>query len=228
MKREIKVGLTLLAGLVLAYLVVAWVNRTSLFAPPEKQYFLSFQQVNGLLEGDPVVVRGYQAGRVVAIIPEANAVSVEVALDERIALFADGYAEIQIKELMGGKQISLITGAQGNPLASGASLKGRTSLDFSTAFSRFGGVMDQMDPENIERLAQRFDSVATAWNAASNRFRDDKNPHTQPRYLVNRSSSILQKGLIDLAPVQFFGFSLKTEALRLFSFCPFCVAAFWV
>lgn len=166
MKREIKVGLTLMAGLVLAYLVVAWVNRSSLFAPPEKQYFLSFQQVNGLLEGDPVVVRGFQAGRVVAIVPAADAVSVEIALDERIALFADGYAEIQIKELMGGKQIALMTGTQGSPLASGATLAGRTSLDFSTAFSRFGGVMDQMDPNNIERLAQRFDSVATSWNAA--------------------------------------------------------------
>lgn len=166
MKREIKVGLTVLAGVALAYLVVAWVNRSSLFSPPEHQYFLNFEQVNGLLEGDPVVVRGYQAGRVVAIVPSAESVSVEIALDERIALFADGFGEIQIKELMGGKQIALMTGKQGQALASGASISGRTSLDFSTAFSRFGGVMDQVSPSNIERFTNRVDSIATGWNAA--------------------------------------------------------------
>lgn len=165
MKREIKVGLTLIAGLALAYLVIAWVNRSSFLSPPEKHYFLNFEQVNGLLEGDPVVVRGFQAGRVETIVPAAESVSVEIALDERIALFADGFGEIQIKELMGGKQIALSTGTEGAALASGATIRGRTSMDFSTAFSRFGGVMDQLDPSNIERFTGRIDSIATGWNA---------------------------------------------------------------
>ncbi|MEL6653612.1 MAG: MlaD family protein, partial [Bacteroidota bacterium] len=166
MRREIKVGLTVIMGIGLAYLSLAWLNRSSLFAPPEKQYFLQFQQVNGLLEGDPVVVRGYQAGRVTNILPASEAVSVEIVLDERIPIFADALAEIQIKELMGGKQIALQTGKTGAALAEGATITGQTSLDFSTAFSRFGGVMDQVAPENVERFSQRIDSIATSWNAA--------------------------------------------------------------
>ncbi len=165
MKKEIKVGLTVMAAIVLLYLTIAWVGRSGLFAADQLRYTLIFEQVNGLLEGDPVVVRGYPAGRVVNILPDAQAVQVEIALDPKVRLYADAFAEIQIKELMGGKQVALWPGQTGTALSEGDRIAGKTSLDFSTAFSRFGGVFEQFSPEQIDRWQHGLDSLGRLMGA---------------------------------------------------------------
>jgi ABC-type transporter Mla subunit MlaD len=163
MKREIKVGLTLIVGILLFYLVIAWVKRSGFFAPDQQGYVLVFEQVNGLLKGDPVVVRGYPSGRVVDIRPDARQVWVEVDLDRNITLLEDAYAEIQIKELMGGKQVAIWPGERGAVLAENAQIPGRTSLDFSTAFSRFGQVLEQFSPEQMDVWRSGLDSLGQAF-----------------------------------------------------------------
>jgi ABC-type transporter Mla subunit MlaD len=165
MKKEIKVGLTVMAAIVLLYLTIAWVGRSGLFAADQLRYTLIFEQVNGLLEGDPVVVRGYPAGRVVNILPDAEAVQVEIALDPKVKLYGDAFAEIQIKELMGGKQVALWPGQTGSALSEGDRIAGKTSLDFSTAFSRFGGVFEQFSPEQIDRWQHGLDSLGRLMGA---------------------------------------------------------------
>lgn len=163
MRREIKVGLTVIAAIALMYLTLAWVGRSSLFAPEQTEHQLVFEQVNGLLEGDPVVVRGYPSGRVLDIQPGANDVAVRIALDQSIELYGDAWAEIQIKELMGGKQVALWPGRNGSPLASGQIIPGKTSLDFSTAFSQFGQLFSQFSPEQLDRWKSSLDSLGHAF-----------------------------------------------------------------
>ncbi|MEL6253216.1 MAG: MlaD family protein [Bacteroidota bacterium] len=159
MKREVKIGLTLLSALAMFYLALTWLNRTQLFAPEEKNYLLHFDNVNGLLEGDPVLIRGYTSGRVLNIIPQSDKVEVQISLDSQIKLFEDAFGEIQIKEIMGGKQIAVQTGREGQILADGAIISGQISMDFSSSFSRFGNLMEGIDADKMENLLLKVDRL---------------------------------------------------------------------
>lgn len=159
MKKEIRIGLTLLAALAIFYLALTWLSRTQLFAPEENQYFINFENVNGLLEGDPVLIRGYTSGRVLRIQPQSDLVSVKIALNSEIKLSKDALAEIQIKELMGGKQIALETGRSEVRIENGGEIAGRIALDFSSGFSQFGAMFEGLDLGKISRMMDRADSM---------------------------------------------------------------------
>ncbi|TAE58527.1 MAG: MCE family protein, partial [Bacteroidetes bacterium] len=137
---------------------LAWLRRSQVFAPPESEYEILFEDVNGLKEGDPVTVRGYEMGRVLRIEPGNIAVRVRIALEKGFPLYQDTRAEIQVKELMGGKQITLYPGSREPQLAAGGLLEGSNSLDFSSSFSRAGQMMNQIEPAQFMLLASRLDS----------------------------------------------------------------------
>lgn len=166
MKKEIRIGLTLLAALVIFYLALTWLSRTQLFAPEEKNYSIKFENVNGLLEGDPVLIRGFTSGRVLRIKPQADWVSVEIALNSDIQLFDDAVAEIQIKELMGGKQIALDAGRSTMLVDEGGVIAGKTALDFSSGFSYFGEIMEGLDLDRIAGIMDRADSLMIGLQAS--------------------------------------------------------------
>lgn len=163
MKREVKIGLTLLSALAMFYLALTWLNRTQLFAPEEKNYYLHFDNVNGLLEGDPVLIRGYTSGRVLNIVPKSDKVEVQISLDSQIQLYEDASGEIQIKEIMGGKQIAVLTGSEGGLLADGASIPGQISMDFSSSFSRFGNLMEGVDAERMSNILVQVDRLLSGF-----------------------------------------------------------------
>ncbi|MDX1905720.1 MAG: MlaD family protein [Bacteroidia bacterium] len=162
MTREIRIGLTVIGALLALYLGVTWVNNLHLFAPEETRYIVRVPHVAGLLTGDPVTVRGYPAGRVEAISPEAAYVTITILLDSKIKLGQDARAEIQVKELMGGKQIDILPGAQGPWLTDGAQIQGSTSLDFSSSFSKAGTLMDNLAGIRAEGLLSQADTLAQA------------------------------------------------------------------
>lgn len=158
--RILKVGLAVMGAILGAYLLIAWGRRLQPFASEEARYVIRFDNVNGLLEGDPVQVRGYQIGRVTDIQASAEAVRAEIAIDRSMVLHEGASAEIQIKELMSGKQILLSPGpAAAPPLPEGAELPGRISLDFASSFSRIGEAMEQADPQQITLLLKRMDTI---------------------------------------------------------------------
>lgn len=166
-QRVWKVGLTVVAGVILFYLGILWAQRASLFEPEDQVFQLSFDSVNGLLVGDPVTVRGFMSGRVTDIVPGSEDVMVAVALDPRIQLRSDARAEIQIKELMGGKQIAIFPGESPEMLAEGSLIPGRASLDFSSSFSEFGQVIEQVNVAQMNTLLARLDTFAMALNRIS-------------------------------------------------------------
>lgn len=176
-----KVGLTVLAGIVLFYLGIVWAQRSSLFAPEQRSYNVLFDNVNGLLIGDPVTVRGFVSGRVLDIIPDIEAVTVTISMDDRIDLRRDARAEILIKELMGGKQVAIHPGLSDEILPPGSSLPGLASLDFSSSFSEFGAVIEQVNVDQVNHLLARLDTFAGSLNDMANAM-----PAEKLQTMVNR------------------------------------------
>ncbi|MDP5171977.1 MAG: MlaD family protein [Bacteroidia bacterium] len=191
--RTWKVGLTVIGGIILFYLGIMWAQRSSIFEPEENTYTVLFDNVNGLLIGDPVTVRGFVSGRVLDIIPNIEAVSVLISMDQRIELRSDAAAEIQIKELMGGKQVAIHPGLSPDKLEPGSALPGVASLDFSSSFSEFGAVIEQVDVDQINHLLARLDTFAGALNELANAMPSDKIESMVNRF--NRMSVKLEEGI---------------------------------
>lgn len=194
--RILKVGLTVLAGIILFYLGIMWAQRSSPFSPQQKTYTVMFDNVNGLLIGDPVTVRGFVSGRVLDIIPDIEAVTVTISMDERIDLRTDAKAEIQIKELMGGKQVAIHPGLSDQKLEPGASLPGIASLDFSSSFSEFGAVIEQVNVNQVNHLLARLDTFAGALNDIAAAM-----PATKVENMVNRFERMsiqMEEGMQDI------------------------------
>ena len=165
MPKEVKVGLTVVLAIILCYLSLSWVGRTGWFAEEQTRYELVFDEVSGLLEGDPVYVRGFLSGRVEEIVPGAKDIRVSIALDRTFPLYEDAYAEVQVKELMGGKQLTLQQGNGPTPLPAGQPIRGVSSMDFSSAFSQMGTLMNQLDMLRLNRIIVRLDTLSARWAA---------------------------------------------------------------
>lgn len=159
MSSQVKVGLTVILAIVLFYVGLAWVNGTGFWEEDRRTFTVAFEEVDGLIEGDPVDVRGYVSGRVESIQPGANAVFVKIAVDEEIQLPENSTAEIRVKEILGGKQIAILPGRSAQLLQAGDTIKGKSSLDFSSAFSTVGRVVEDIDGAMIKSFLERFDTL---------------------------------------------------------------------
>lgn len=152
MKKEVKIGLTIVSSVVLLYLVVTWVKSVHFFAVSNSGYAIRFADVSGLKEGDPVTVFGYPSGNVESIEIDGSGALVHVVLSEDIAVQTDASALLKVKELMGGKAIELRPGQSGRKLAAGQTIPGTTSLDFSSAFAKTGEFLDRFDTGRIDSM----------------------------------------------------------------------------
>lgn len=163
MKREVKIGLTVIAGILTIYLFIAWSKSLHLFATSRTPYKIRFSNVSGLKIGDPVMVLGYPSGNVTSIGLEGGKMLVGVAIDDQIEIRQGSLAEIQVKELMGGKKVEITPSESGTVLTSGGVLDGSVSMDFSTAFSKFGSFMEQFDEKRMDELVSNLNRVASSF-----------------------------------------------------------------
>lgn len=163
MRKEIKIGLTVLAGLFLLYLVLAWTRSMHFFSANRVTYKAVFQDVAGLKTGDPVTVFGLPSGNVEDISLDNNGAIVEFNLSDDITIGKGATAEIRVKELMGGKLIALTPGTAAQPLGADDLIQGTTSLDFSTAFAKAGEFMDKFEIEDIDTLIQNVNRIASSF-----------------------------------------------------------------
>ncbi|MEZ4685419.1 MAG: MlaD family protein [Bacteroidia bacterium] len=160
MSNKIQIGLTVLGALLLLYLLLAWGSSSGFWAEEQQRLTIVFDNVDGLLEGDPVDVRGYRSGKVLAIRPAAEGVFVDISLDKAIQLQEDAVASLQVRELMGGKQVSLFPGTSATSLSPEATIPGTKELDFSSAFSKLGDGLEELDFERLNQTFYRLDTLS--------------------------------------------------------------------
>ncbi|MCB9233063.1 MAG: MCE family protein [Bacteroidia bacterium] len=154
--------MTVLGGILALYLFIAWGKGIHFFAESAQTYTILFDNVAGLKTNDKINVFGLPSGKVKSISLAQDGALVEIALNEEVSLFENASAEIRIKELTGGKMIELYPGNQGNKLNPGARIRGNTAMDFSTAFSQFGGMMQGISPGAMDSLFQSVKDVTRA------------------------------------------------------------------
>lgn len=141
---EIKVGIAVVAAVVILILGVMWIEKVS-FSNQFVTYVVYFNDVGGLDPGDPVTISGVDGGEVGAVILEPGRVRTELLLGEDITLFDDARVEIYTIGLMGEKYIGIDPGTSGNVLPPGSVVQGEYKAGMAEAIAGFGDVIGELN-----------------------------------------------------------------------------------
>lgn len=126
--KEFKVGLlVVIAGAVL-YFGFNYLKGKDIFSGSQ-EYYAVYDDVNGLTQGNSVVVKGYTIGRVedISLMPGKDPhLLVTLAINKDVKLTKGTVALLSNSDLLGGKTIVLKSGSSDEPLAKGDTLETKT------------------------------------------------------------------------------------------------------
>ncbi|MFZ1279367.1 MAG: MlaD family protein, partial [Ignavibacteriaceae bacterium] len=140
-KTEIKVGLTVLIGILIFIWIFGWAKNFSLKSN-EQIAKVRFNNVSGLEIGDPVTVNGLRKGYVKEMVVGTNYIMVDLSLDNDIKLKEDASFAVSMLDLMGGKKIEIFPGTSNKSFNISKMAVGTFYADIPSAMSLFGSVQD--------------------------------------------------------------------------------------
>ena len=154
--KNIKIGLTVLIGLALLYWGINYLKGINLLTPVN-YYYTEVDNVNGLLQGAPVSVNGFQVGQVREINYDydKNKLTVMLAMEPDMKV-PEGSTINMVSGLMGGASLVLNLGG-GAPMKTGSYIP---SMGVP-------GLMDQVNEEVVPVVTEvlpKVDSIMSNVN----------------------------------------------------------------
>jgi phospholipid/cholesterol/gamma-HCH transport system substrate-binding protein len=159
MEKSIKVGIFVLAGLVLSGLAVFLIGENRNLWDPKVYYRAAFTDVAGLKPGAPVRMGGVDIGTVAQVGHDGDPrdtriyVKLDVVKREAPRVREDTVARVVNKGLLGDKMIELTSDGKGPQLADGQTLKTEEPLDLQKYVTKFEDIADKVGKavDNIEQ-----------------------------------------------------------------------------
>jgi len=142
-RTELKVGITVIISILILLWVLGWAKNFS-FNSNQKKISVAFNNVAGLLVGDPVSVQGIKSGYVEKIYSKDNSVIVELSLSNSTNLKEDSKFSILMIDLMGGKKVEIYPGVSPNEIDYAKLQHGEFLGDISTAMATLGSVENDL------------------------------------------------------------------------------------
>ena len=141
---EIKVGITVIGGVVLVLLGFSIFKEWSL-ASGNPVLLMRFEHSAGLQVGDPVSINGVKAGKVLAVNLDGAGVLVQAEIQKQYVVTQGAVPTIQMLELMGGKKIEIRQGSGATPLDPSMELRGFVDPDIAGALTLLGSLQSKVD-----------------------------------------------------------------------------------
>lgn len=142
-KTEIRVGLTVLVGILVFIWILGWAKNFSI-SSNEHVVKVRFSNVSGLEIGDQVTVNGMRKGYVKEMLVEPNNVLVELSIENDVHLKEDASFAISMLDLMGGKKIEVFPGSSSTAYDNNKISEGTFYADIPSVMSLFGSVQDDL------------------------------------------------------------------------------------
>lgn len=178
-KTEIKVGLTVLVGIIIFIWIFGWAKNFSLQSN-DQIIKVKFNNVSGVEIGDPVTVNGLRKGYVKEMIVGSNDVLVELSVEKDIKLKEDATFAVTMLDLMGGKKIEILPGNSNQLLNINKTAVGVFYADIPQAMSLLGSVQDD--------FVTVLKDVKVSLNSLNNYLTDEKLNKDVKQSLSNLSS----------------------------------------
>jgi len=144
--KEIKVGIIGLVGLVLFYLGSNFLKGIDFFSPV-KQYYAVYNNVDGLIVANPVIVNGYSVGRVskIEILQnQNNKILVTMDIDEDLIIDKSSVATLSSNDFLGSKAIILSITDVFNPINEGDTIIAEVDRGLSELLEKATPITDNI------------------------------------------------------------------------------------
>lgn len=142
-KTEIKVGVTVLFGLLIFLWVLGWAKNWTINAH-RKEVNVEFSSVAGLEVGDPVTINGVRKGYVDEITIQGSKVKTLLNLPLDVVLKEDAKFSVMMLDLMGGKKIEINPGIAETELNLDKLQQGVFDGDIASAMAMLGTVQNDL------------------------------------------------------------------------------------
>ncbi len=122
--RIILIGLVIVVAITSLVLGLNYLKGQNFFKE-ENNYFIEYENVQGLMVSNPVLINGYKVGQIKDIqlqLSKHNRILVEISIENYIHLNDSSVAMIYSLDLMGSKGIDLTIGHGKNPISKGDTL----------------------------------------------------------------------------------------------------------
>ncbi|NUN08565.1 MAG: MCE family protein [Ignavibacteriaceae bacterium] len=156
-KTEIRVGVTVIFGVLLLVWILGWAQNYSL-APDRLMLIVKFPNVSGLEEGDQVTINGVRKGYVSEIVPKGKSVYLRLSLDSDSDLRSDARFEIIMLDLMGGKKVEVFPGVASEKINPKTVYNGNFIADIPTVMNYAGSLTSDL-PVMVENVNKILNSV---------------------------------------------------------------------
>jgi phospholipid/cholesterol/gamma-HCH transport system substrate-binding protein len=149
MNRQIKVGLFVALGLLVAGILVFLVGDERHMFDRKAQLHATFRDVAGLKVGSPVRMGGVDVGHVERIVFGQTAedhnihVYFSMVSDQLIRVREDSVVRIVSKGLLGDKALDVTMGSRGRATVDGGTIRSNESDDIGNAMARAGEILTQ-------------------------------------------------------------------------------------
>ncbi|MBK6915615.1 MAG: MCE family protein [Ignavibacteriales bacterium] len=145
-KTEIKVGITVIIGIIIFIWILGWAKNFSL-SSNENIIDVRFKNVSGLEIGDAVTVNGVRKGYVDDMVVNSESVNIKLRIDNSIQLKRDASFSISMLDLMGGKKVDIIPGISLEPFNYDVQHEGTFNSDIPALMTLVGSY--QVELTNI-------------------------------------------------------------------------------
>jgi phospholipid/cholesterol/gamma-HCH transport system substrate-binding protein len=140
---EIKVGITVLLGLLVFIWVLGWAKNFTL-SSSDNQVKVRFSKVSGLEIGNNVTVNGVRRGHVKDFFIDGSSVIVTLSISNDITLKKDAKFSLESTDLMGGRKIEVNPGNSDENLNLTDVHHGNYISDIAGMISLFSDIQDKI------------------------------------------------------------------------------------
>ena len=146
MSKEVKVGLIGVIGLVFFYLGSNFLKGIDFFSPVSR-YYAVYENVDGLIVANPIIVNGYSVGRVsdIRILQNRdNKILVSMDIDKDLIIGINSKATLSSNDFLGSKAIVLSIGDINSPINEGDTIMSEIAGGLSELLEKATPITDNL------------------------------------------------------------------------------------
>ena len=199
MNKEVKVGIIGVIGLVFFYLGSNFLKGIDFFSPINRYYAL-YENVDGLIVANPIIVNGFTVGRVsdIKILQNReNKILVSMDIDEGLVIGSNSKATLSSNDFLGSKAIVLTIGDITNPIDEGDTINSEIAGGLSELLEKATPITDNLGV-TISRLNDILSSLRGSGDMITNTLGNLNDILTNTNELIDNNEETLTNTLSNL------------------------------
>lgn len=199
MNKEVKVGIIGVIGLVFFYLGSNFLKGIDFFSPINRYYAL-YENVDGLIVANPIIVNGFTVGRVsdIKILQNReNKILVSMDIDEGLIIGSNSKATLSSNDFLGSKAIVLTIGDITNPIDEGDTINSEIAGGLSELLEKATPITDNLGV-TISRLNDILSSLRGSGDMITNTLGNLNDVLSNTNNLIDNNEETLTNTLSNL------------------------------